>query len=340
MATINQLGPVLRVPEREIPVPTTVSAEAQGTLSRGRVVEPTRWPGVDDLEAWRALITVREGEHRRALFSRAVDLTDTRAAPEGTATKTEQREVAGTTVYVVTPPTTEPSDRGVYLELHGGGFIHYGGDLCQAMAIGTAERIRATVWSVDYRLAPDHPYPAALDDAVRIYRALLGERQPEEVVIGGPSAGGTLAAATVLRARDEGLPLPAAAVMESPAVDLTGSGDTWSTNMGLDNVITESYLPVFTLYAGGADLHDPYVSPLFGDFTKGFPPTVLTSGTRDILLSDTVRMHRALRRAGVDAELHIWEAAAHAKFLGTAPEDLEHAQEIHRFLERHWCRQG
>jgi acetyl esterase/lipase len=218
--------------------------------------------------------------------------------------------------------------------------MHYGGDLCKAMAIGTAQRIQATVWSVDYRLLPDHPYPAALDDAVRVYAALLRERRPEEVVIGGPSAGGTLTAATLLRARDEGLPLPAAAVMESPAVDLTGSGDTWSTNMGLDNVVTENYLPVFTLYAGGADLHDPYISPLFGDFTKGFPPTLLTSETRDILLSDTVRMHRTLCRAGVDAELHVWEAAGHAKFLGTAPEDREHAQVVRRFVESHWPGQG
>ena len=99
---------------------------------------------------------------------------------------------------------------------------------------------------------------------------------------------------------------------------------------------TQSYMAVFRLYAGGRDLTDPYVSPLFGDFTKGFPPSLLTSGTRDMLLSDTVRMHRALLAAGVDAELHVWEAAAHAKFLGAAPEDADHARQIRSFVEKHW----
>ena len=90
------------------------------------------------------------------------------------------------------------------------------------------------------------------------------------------------------------------------------------------------------LYAGQQDLRDPLVSPLFGDFSNGFPPTILTTGTRDLLLSDTVRMHRELRSAGIEADLHVWEAAGHGLFLGMAPEDTERASEIQRFLDRHW----
>jgi len=120
----------------------------------------------------------------------------------------------------------------------------------------------------------------------------------------------------VLRARDEGLPVPAAVVLLTPAVDLTESGDSHQTNLGLDPLLPGSGRPAFLLYAAGQDLTHPYLSPLNGDFTKGFPPAILTTGTRDMLLSDTVRMHRALRTAGIPAELHVTEAAGHGRGVG------------------------
>ena len=176
------------------------------------------------------------------------------------------------------------------------------------MAVGTAIRMAARVWAVDYRMPPDHPFPAALDDCLAAYRALLGERSPERIVIGGASAGGNLAAALILRARDEGLPLPAAVVLMTPGADLTEAGDSHQTNLGLDPLIPGSGRQQFLLYAAGHDLRHPYLSPLNGDFSKGFPPAILTTGTRDMLLSDTVLLHRALRRAGIPAELHVTEA--------------------------------
>src|SRR5581483_9639413 len=120
------------------------------------------------------------------------------------------------------------------------------------------------------------------------------------------------------RARDEGLPLPAGLVLISPELDLTESGDSFQTNAGVDVMMPEGLMPANLIYAAGHDLADPYVSPLFGDFTKGFPPTFLQCGTRDLLLSNTVRMHRALRRAGIDAVLHVFEAMPHGGF-GGAP---------------------
>jgi monoterpene epsilon-lactone hydrolase len=163
----------------------------------------------------------------------------------------------------------------------------------------------------------------------------LREHRPEELVVGGISAGGNLAAALILRARDEGHPLPAAAVLLTPALDLSGSGDTFATNLGVDTVLTGSDRSELRLYAGGHDLQDPYVSPLFGDFSKGFPPTLLASGTRDVLLSSTVRMHRALRAAGVRADLHVLEAAPHGFFGGNTPEDRELDDEVRRFIDAH-----
>jgi acetyl esterase/lipase len=136
----------------------------------------------------------------------------------------------------------------------------------------------------------------------------------------------------MLRARGEGLPMPAALALITPEVDLTESGDTFHTNLGIDNVLGR-LMEVNLLYANGHDLTHPYLSPLFGDVSH-FPPTFLQAGTRDLFLSNTVRMHRKLRNAGVDAELHVFEAMPHGGF-GGAPEDRELAAELRRFLDKH-----
>ena len=215
--------------------------------------------------------------------------------------------------------------------MHGGGLIMCGGELCSIMGISSAARLNRRVWAVDYRMPPDHPYPAALDDCIAAYRALLAERSANEIIVSGGSAGGNLAAALVLRARDEGLPMPAGVILGTPEIDLTESGDSFQTNNGVDPGL-RSLMPVNLLYADGHDLRHPYLSPLFGDFSKGFPPTLLTTGTRDLYLSNTVRMHRALRAAGVKAELHVIEAGPHTGFPG-APEGDEIELERSRFVE-------
>jgi acetyl esterase/lipase len=134
------------------------------------------------------------------------------------------------------------------------------------------------------------------------------------------------------RAKDEGLPMPAGLVLLTPEVDLTESGDSFTTNLGLDNILSSRLMPANLLYAAGHDLSHPYLSPLFAD-VSGFPPTFIQAGTRDLFLSNAVRMHRKLRAAGVDAELHVFEAMPHGGF-GGAPEDIEMRQEIRRFLDR------
>jgi acetyl esterase/lipase len=182
-------------------------------------------------------------------------------------------------------------------------------------------------------MPPDHPYPTPLDDCVAVYRALLDERAPEKIVVGGGSAGGNLVAAMLLRAKDEGLPMPAALVLFTPEIDLTESGDSFDTNAGVDYVLVNRLTDSIALYAGDHDLTHPYLSPIFGDVT-GFPPTFVQAGTRDLFLSNAVRFHRKLRDAGVDAELHVWEAMPHGGFFG-APEDAEMGVELRRFLAKH-----
>lgn len=136
----------------------------------------------------------------------------------------------------------------------------------------------------------------------------------------------------MLRAKDEGLPPPAALVLLTPQVDLTESGDSFQTNHGIDTL--PPLMTANLLYANGHDLAHPYLSPLSGDLT-GFPPTFLQTGTRDLFLSNTVRMHRRLLAAGVEVELHVFEAMPHGGFGGNTPEDMELAAEVKRFEEQH-----
>jgi monoterpene epsilon-lactone hydrolase len=323
--------PVFHLPARDIPVPSSISEQAQAMLAKGPLMPDADYPPLDDHDAWRAMIADRENA---VLAMLAVTRPGTTAG--ALAAQAAQVDLGGFPVYVVLPAGVSPEDQRVYLDIHGGAWIQGGGEVCRATALRTAPMYGARVWAVDYRMPPSHPYPTPLDDCLAAYRALLAQRGPADIIIGGASAGGNLAAALILRARDEGLPLPAAVVLNTPATDLTGSGDTWQTNRGLDTVLTSDSQAAMLLYAAGGDLRDPYISPLFGDL-KGFPPTMLISGTRDRLLSDTVRMHRALREAGTRAELHVVEAAGHGRFLGLAPEDRAMAQETRRFLDEHWA---
>jgi acetyl esterase/lipase len=184
-------------------------------------------------------------------------------------------------------------------------------------------------------MPPDHPFPAAPEDCVAVYEALLETVDPGRIVIGGSSAGGNIAAATTLMARDQNLPMPAAAILLTPEVDLTESGDTFHTMEDIDVVLKRGIPECNALYANGHKLSDPYLSPLFADFARGFPPTLVQSGTRDLFLSNSVRIHRKLRDAGIDAELHVWEAMPHGGFLfGDAPENEEINAEVAHFIRR------
>ena len=303
------------------PVPTSVSDEARRYLASTPYAE-SKFPELDDDEGWLEFIAARDGELAQRFGGFELPVAADEVVIGGV--RTDVLRAAG---------VTDAPDDPVYLSFHGGALVLGGGDACRLMGSVAAMSSGMVTWAPDYRMPPPHPYPAALDDAVAVYRVLLEQRAPRDIVVGGGSAGGNLAAALLVRAKDEGLPMPGALVLLTPEVDLTESGDSFQTNLGIDNVLGPLSV-VNDLYANGHDLAHPYLSPLFADVT-GFPPTYLQTGTRDLFLSNTVRMHRKLRAAGVDAELHVFEAMPHGGFGGATPEDLEAQAELRRFLDRH-----
>lgn len=309
-------------PARTIPVPTSISPQAQAFLSAAmqRIAAANGADLSDQTVAAEAALQM--------LRPRA-------AAFRGTVNTIELGE--GAKVYRVIPEgRTGRRAQVAYFDIHGGGFVAGGGEMCKLLAQLRSMEIGVEVWSVDYRLAPHFRYPAALDDCVAAYRRLLEAHNPADVVVAGASAGGNLAAALMLRARDEGLAHPAALLLLTPAVDMTGAGDTHETNKYYDVNLYGGWGDGPASYAAGSDPKHPYLSPINGDHSKGWPPTLLASGTRDLLLSDTVRMHRALRRVGVRAELHVIEAGPHGGFMGTAPEEHEVMAECRRFCDEAW----
>jgi len=312
---------------RTITPPRSISPEARQLLAAA-YNRPglAKCPPLDDKAAWRAMIAASN-----KAFEPMADMI-----LQMSPAHIETTRIADVVVHIGTPlQLSAVGAERALLVLHGGALIFLEGKFAMAMAAANAAQAGCKAYSVDYRMPPDFPYPAALDDGLAVYRELLRNYAPENIMISGGSAGGNLAAALTLKIRDLGLPMPAGVILLTPEIDLTESGDSFQTNYELDAVLKKGLPEVNALYADGHDLADPYLSPLFGDFTKGFPPTFIQAGTRDVFLSNAVRMHRALRNADIPAELHIWEGMPHGGF-GGAPEDMELVLETARFMEKYW----
>jgi epsilon-lactone hydrolase len=233
-------------------------------------------------------------------------------------------DVTVTTAALGGVPTAEvtiggTSPRHVVLYFHGGVYVL--GDAVQAagLAAQVARRTSATVISVDYRLAPEHPYPAAVDDALAAYRALLdGGTAPSDIAFAGESAGGGLAVATLVNARDHGLPLPAAAYLMSPYADLTLAGTTMDTKRDADPLLSPEALRARVPdYTAGQDAALPLISPIFADLTS-LPPLIIQAGTHEVLLDDAIRLARQAAVADVAVALEITPGVPHV-FQAYAP---------------------
>jgi acetyl esterase/lipase len=314
------------IPARTIPVPDTVSPQMRQLIAPG----PGPRNAPRSAEEWKALVAqasavemIRIAELRRHFD---VDVTE--------------RAIAGVRCYVVTPKSIPAKDRKrLLVNVHGGGYVFGPGEAGTLEAITMAGFSQMKVISIDYRMPPDYPYPAAMNDAMAVWKAIVRLENPARIGLFGTSTGGGMTLAMVQRAKAEGLPLPAAIAPGTPWSDLSKTGDTYFTNESLDNALG-AYEPLLSaaakLYANGLDLKDPRLSPVYGDFT-GFPPTILTTGTRDLFLSNTVRVHRKLRAAGVEAQLEVYEGQSHAQYIPdpTAPETQEAFGAITKFFDSH-----
>jgi monoterpene epsilon-lactone hydrolase len=229
------------------------------------------------------------------------------------------------------------NNKATILYLHGGAY-----SMCSPQThIGItgllSDLSQIRILSVDYRLAPENPYPAALEDAVAAYRWLLQQGvPPKSIIIGGDSAGGGLTFATLLKLKENGDPLPAAAFAISPWVDLAATGETVTTKADIDPMITLAGIYYTAeLYAGGADLRSPLISPLYADLS-GLPPVLIHVGTSEMLHSDSLRMAEALKKAGVDCTIKEWEDLFHVfHSVVYIPEARIANEEIAAFIKKH-----
>ena len=316
------------IPARSIPVPDTVSPQMQKLI--GAPLTPS-WNVIPKTaDEWRAQVKAGAEAAMRVLP----------ALREALHVKVEPGVIDGVKVHMVTPQVVAPENRNrLLIHVHGGCYVSFPGESGTGEAIFMAGFGHFKVISVDYRMPPDHPYPAAIDDAMMVWKAATRMADAKNMAIFGSSAGGALTLAMVLRAKQYNMPLPGAIAPGTPMSDLTNSGDTFRANAMLDNVLVapdSSCDKRAALYANGHDLKDPALSPLYGDM-HGFPPTILTSGTRDLLLSSTVRVHRRLRQSGVEAVLQVFEGQSHAQYYRDvgAPETKEAFGEIARFFDKH-----
>jgi epsilon-lactone hydrolase len=236
----------------------------------------------------------------------------------------DELTIAGVQVRTFTPPTLVPNSKRVLLNLHGGGFIVDAGSITENVSIAAYVSMR--VVAVRYRLAPEHPFPAAVDDAEAVYRSLLEKHAPEDIGLYGTSAGACLCTQLIVRLRNRGLPLPHAFGFFTGTADLSRTGDSeffFRPSQEVTNPTEQ-----FAEYVAGGDRSSPELSPIFADL-RGLPPTLCIAGTRDFLLSQTALFHRALLGQGVDAQLRVFEAMPHAHWIFL---DLPEADEAFRAM--------
>lgn len=321
----SQSDTVRTIPQRTLPTPSTVSPAMQKAIAPAWTDDTATV--ILTTQQWKA-----SAQEVDALEAKRVD-----PLLQQFHVTLQHLTIAGVPVFVLKPAKIAPENRDrLLLHVHGGGYVFFAGKAATPEAILMAHYGEIEVISVDYRMPPDFPFPAAVDDAVAVWKAVIQSHAPSRVGLFGTSAGGGLTLATVLRLKELGLPLPGALMAGTPWTDLTQTGDTYFTNEFVDNVLG-SYRGGLEagakLYAGAHDLKEPLLSPIYGD-VSGFPPTLLLSGTRDLFLSNTVRMHQKLLQSGVRAELLVFEGQSHAQYLlvPDAPESATAWREVSNFF--------
>ena len=288
----------------EISIPSTISKESQEILKSLRINPPTFVaPGPDDPKGWQKL-----NQQISPLLQMAQPAVDS-YHPNITVT-----ELGDVNVLDIRPRDWRDNGK-ILVYLHGGGYTLLSANSTLGTAATVANSTGLRVISVDYSLAPSSKWNQTIDEVISVIQALKEQGYSlDDIAMYGDSAGGGLVAGSVLKMRDEGLGIPAALVLWSPWVDLTGMGDTFFTLKNADPLplLTPRLLLAYAAaYANPSDQKNPYVSPVYGNFSSGFPPTLIQCGTKEVLLSDSVRLYQALDQAGIPVKLDIYEGMPH-----------------------------
>jgi monoterpene epsilon-lactone hydrolase len=305
-----------------VPIPTTISPEARAMLQANAAAgDPTHGLTLA-LQQMRAANDAQQEKTTQQLL---------RMYP----VKVEKKTLAGVPVALVTPlqARADRKDR-LLINVHGGAFFLGKGSITEAIPL--AAKTGIAVLAIDYRLAPETPFPGAVDDTIAVYRELLKTYSPKHLALYGSSAGAVLSAQTAVRARQLGLPLPAALGFFSGTVDFARPGDSeaFFTIGGLGPLVTPVAVQAHG-YLADNDLANPVLSPAYAD-VRGFPPVLLMCGTRDFFLSGTTNFHRQLLRAGVLAQLVVFDAMPHVHWGNAALPESQEALDIQaRFLAEH-----
>jgi monoterpene epsilon-lactone hydrolase len=318
----------LDVPARSLPVLTTVSPAMQALIGA-----PLR-------AGWNTIPSTPEGWRALAAAGLAAARPNVAAMADRLRVTIEPGIVDGVRIATVTPQTIAPESRNrLLVQIHGGCYVLNPAEagLPEAMLIAAFGGFK--VIAVDYRMPPEAYFPAALDDAMTVWKSVSSAGDARRIGLIGTSAGGALVLAMGLRAKRDRLPMPGAIASGTPMSDVTKTGDSFQTNAMVDNVLvsTDGFCDAAVrFYANGHDLKEPMLSPVYGDM-DGFPPVILTTGTRDLLLSNTVRVHRKLRSLGTTADLHVYEGQSHGHYGrdDRIPETAEAFGEIASFFRKH-----
>jgi epsilon-lactone hydrolase len=295
---------------RVVSVPPTVSLEAQKFLARQ----------IKDIPGQGSALNYWEDQDRAA-----------KIFPKLYPVQLSRETIAGVPVKIVTPLDIPEQNRSrVLINVHGGGFVGDGGSWTESIPIGYLSRTK--VVSVLYRLAPQHPFPAAVDDTVAVYKELLKTYRPENIGLYGTSAGAMLAPEVCVKLRQLGLPLPGALGIFGGQGDFTTAATADSRSLYTqDGLAGHLDLPptddALKAYAGNTNLRNPVLSPMYADL-HGFPPTLFLTSTRDMMLSGTTILHRAFLRSGVDARLVVFEGLPHGFWYDPYLPESKEAYEI------------
>ena len=252
----------------------------------------------------------------------------------------EKSEINGVVVrYVIPVEVDKDFENTWFIHVHGGAYVLNGGKAGTNEAVIIAKYLKVPIISIDYRMPPDYPFPIGLDDIVNAYEGIQNKYPKHKLVMGGTSAGGGLTISSIQQLIQRGTKLPSALFLGTPGSDLTKTGDSYYINSGLDRILG-SYEGLMeaavNLYANGEDLSNPLISPVYGNFSD-FPPSFLISGTRDLLLSNTIRVDMKMRESGVITELLVIEAHSHGDYLLVhhAPESQLAFKDLGVFLKKY-----